>query len=168
MMRLWGAALLMAGCGGFGFTLAAAQRREVSMLRKLMHALQEMEWELKYRMPALADLCKIAADASGGMVREIFQELEEKLIRREVYDISACVNSIVIQKELPRSVRKNIKQLGSSLGRYDLEGQLQGLETVRRQCRKDLQKLEENSVQRLRNYQTLAFCAGAALAILLI
>ena len=168
MIRLLGAAILMAGCGGFGFTLAAAHRTEASMLRKLIQALQEMEWELKYRMPALADLCKIAADTSGGIIRDVFRELEEKLNRREVFDISACMNAIVVHRDLPRSVRRNLKQLGSSLGRYDLEGQLQGLEAVRRQCRRDLKKLEENSGQRLRNYQTLALCAGAALAILLI
>ena len=168
MIRLLGAVLLAAGCGGFGFSLAAAHRREISMLRKLIQALQEMEWELKYRMPVLSGLCKIAADTSGGMIREVFRELEEKLNNREVYDISACMNAVMNQKDLPRSVRRNLKQLGSSLGRYDLEGQLQGLETIRRQCRKDLKKLEENSGQRLRNYQTLGLCAGAALVILLI
>ena len=36
------------------------------------------------------------------------------------------------------------------------------------QCRKDLQELETGSVQRLRNYQTLALCAGIALAIIFI
>ena len=168
MIRLLGAVLLMTGCGGFGFTLAAAHRREAAMLRRLIQALQEMEWELKYRMPVLSGLCKIAAETSGGAIRDIFRELEEKLDSREIYEISACMNVIVGQKDLPRSVRKNLKQLGSSLGRYELEGQLQGLEAVRRQCRKDLKKLEENSGQRMRNYQTLALCAGAALAILLI
>ena len=168
MIRLLGAVLLTAGCGGLGFSLAATYRREMSMLRRLIQTLQEMEWELKYRMPVLSGLCKIAADTSAGVIRDIFRELEEKLNNREIYDISACMNAIVIQKELPRSVGKNLKPLGSSLGRYDLEGQLQGLEAIRRQCRKDLKKLEENSGQRLRNYQTLALCAGIALAILLI
>lgn len=167
MIRLMGAALLVTGCGGFGFTLAAAHHREKSMLRKLIQALQEMEWELKYRMPVLAGLCRTAADASAGTIREIFLELEAKLLGREVFDISACMNAMVVRRDLPRSIRKNLKQLGSSLGRYDLEGQLQGLEAVRRQCRRDLKKLEENSGQRMRNYQTLALCAGAALAILL-
>lgn len=168
LIRIVGAALLMAGCGGFGFTLASARRREITMLRKLINALQEMEWELKYRMPVLAGLCRIAADASGGVLRDIFLELADKLIKREVYDISACMNTIVVRKELPRSIRRNLRQLGTSLGRYDLEGQLQGLESIRRQCRKDLKKLEENSEQNLRNYQTLALCAGTALAIILI
>lgn len=168
MIRLLGAALLMAGCGGFGFTLAAAHRRQAGLLRRLIHGLQEMEWELKYRMTELPELCRIAGDASGGVLKELFRTLAEKLDRQEVTDISGCVNGLLMQQELPRRVRRNIRQLGASLGRYDLEGQLQGLEAVRRQCRKDLQELEDNSRERLRSYQTLALCAGAALAILFI
>lgn len=168
MIRLWGAALLVAGCGGFGFSLAAAQRREVRMLRQLIRALQEMEWELKYRMTELPELCRMAGDAAGGPIKEIFMELAGKLRRRETADISGCFNGIISRQELPRKIRRNLRQLGMSLGRYDLEGQLEGLEVVRRQCRKDLKELEENNAQHLRNYQTLALCAGAALAILFI
>lgn len=168
MIRLLGAAFLMAGCGGFGYSLAAAHRREVRMLRKLKNALQEMEWELKFRMTQLPELCRIAGDAAGGVLRDLFMEFSVKLDRREVVDISGCFNSLISRRELPRSVRKNLKQLGTVLGRYDLEGQLQGLECIRHQCRRDLKKLEENSMQRLRSYQTLALCAGAALVILFI
>lgn len=168
MIRLLGAAFLMAGCGGFGFSLAAAYRREAGMLRRLINALQEMEWELKFRMTQLPELCRIAGDAAGGILRDIFGEFSLRLDRQEVMDISGCFNAIIGRRELPRSVRKNLKQLGAVLGRYDLEGQLQGLEMIRHQCRNDLKKLEENSVQRLRSYQTLALCVGAALVILFI
>ena len=84
-----------------------------------------------------------------------------------VCDISAAFLSELSQRELPRCVRRNLKQLALSLGRYDLEGQLQGLEMVRQQCRKDLEELESDRFDRMRSYQTLAVCAGAALAILL-
>lgn len=167
-MRLLGAALLMAGCGGFGFSLASAQRREARMLRHLISVLQEMEWELKYRMTELPELCQIAADSSTGSLRAVFGELAEKLRRREVSDISGCLNGILEKRELPRHVCRNMKQLGCSFGRFDLEGQLQGLEAVRCQCRKDLEEILENSTQRLRNYEILALCAGAALVILFI
>lgn len=168
MIRVFGAALLIAGCGGFGFSIAASQRREMRMLRQLIAVLQQMEWELKYRMTELPELCQIAANSVSGPLRAVFEALERKLERREVTDISGCLNGIVYEQELPKRVQKNLKQLGSSLGRYDLEGQLQGLEVVRRQCRKDLEELEENSVQRLRSYQILALCTGAALVILFV
>lgn len=168
MIRLLGAAMLVAGCGGFGFSLASAQRREARMLHRLISVLQEMEWELKYRMTELPELCSLAADASSGSLRCVFRELGEKLRRREVLDISACFNDILERRDLPKYVRRNLKQLGACLGRFDLEGQVQGLEAVRCQCRQDLARLQENGPQRMRNYQILALCAGAALAILFI
>ena len=168
MIRLMGAALLVAGCGGFGFSLVAAHRREAAGLRRLIRGLQEMEWELKYRMTPLPELCRLGGDTAGGQTRTILRELGDRLDRGEAVGISGCLNGILQKATLPRSLRRNLRQLGQSLGRFDLEGQLQGLEAVRRQCRKDLQILEENSPQRLRSYQTLALCAGVALAILLI
>lgn len=166
MMRIFGAALLLAGCGGFGFSLTAAHRREERLLRQLIKALQEMEWELKYRLTALPELCRIGADAAGGILGQIFREVAEQLERWETADVCASLNGCVSTRELPRRVRRNLRQLGRSLGRFDLEGQLQGLQAVRQQCRADLQTMAQGSAQRLRSQQTLALCAGAALAIL--
>lgn len=168
MMEIAGAALLLAGAAGFAMTLASAHRREMRMLRCLLHGLQEMVWELKFRMTALPELCRIGADAAGGPVREILGELSDRLSRNEVVDIAGSLNQILTCHELPGRVRRNIRQLGSSLGRFDLEGQLQGLELVKRQCREDLRQLESGGPQRIRNYQTIALCTAAALAILFI
>ncbi len=168
MIRLMGCILLMAGCGGFGFSQGAAHRREIAMLRQMIRGLQQMQWELKYRNTELPELCRICGDMAGGKLKGIFQELGERLDRREVWDISGCLNGMIQGRSLPRRVRKNLKQLGACLGRFDLEGQLQGLEAVDQQCRRDLRELEENKSQRIRSYQTLALCAGVALAILLV
>jgi hypothetical protein len=54
------------------------------------------------------------------------------------------------------------------MGRFDLEGQLNGLEAVRTRCRDWLDELISGREVRLRNYQTLGLCAGAALVILFI
>ena len=61
-----------------------------------------------------------------------------------------------------------LSELGESLGRFDLPGQLKGLEAVRRKCLMELEALGRNRTERLRCYQTLGLCAGAALVILFI
>ena len=58
--------------------------------------------------------------------------------------------------------------LGRWLGRFDLDGQLKGLDAVRQECRRHLEELNNNREVRLRSYQTLGLCAGAAIAILFI
>ncbi len=69
-------------------------------------------------------------------------------------------------RELTGDVQKRLLQLGRCLGRYDLQGQLQGLEAVQRGCEEALTALGRDREARLRSYQTLGLCAGAALAIL--
>lgn len=167
MIRILGAAAVIVACGGFGFSLTMLTRKECAMLRILIRIIQEMQWELKYRMTGLPELCRLAGESGCGTIREVFCAMAQKLECREVVDVSAAFLSEVNKREFPRKVHRNLKQLGQSLGRYDLEGQLQSLETVRQQCRTDLTVLESEGKEQMRCYQTLTVCAGVALVILL-
>ena len=166
MIRMTGAVLLVAGCGSFGFLIGIHYRREIRMLRYLLAALQEMEWELKYRLTPLPELCGIAASASGGKLQELFRNLRKDLETGCCAEVSGCMNGLLQTGDIPSKTAICLKELGRSLGRYDLEGQLQGLQEVRLHCRKNLEELESHRAERLRSYQTLGLCAGTALVIL--
>ena len=49
---------------------------------------------------------------------------------------------------------------------FDLAGQLKSLKALQRACQDALVSLERDKDVRMRNYQTLGLCAGAALAII--
>lgn len=160
--------LIIIGCGGFGFTLAAAHKREENCLRKLIAALDYMECELQYHLTPLPDLCRKAGKECTGPVGEVLLSLSQELNGQISPDAACCMRSALAKKEyLPRYTEENLRLLGKSLGRFDLNGQLSGLESVRTNCRRDLECLSSNRENRLRSYQTLGLCAGAALAILL-
>jgi hypothetical protein len=61
-----------------------------------------------------------------------------------------------------------LEELGQSLGRFDLPGQLRGLERAIRETELVLRTVREGAPERRRSWQTLGLCVGAALAILLI
>ena len=65
-------------------------------------------------------------------------------------------------------VRELLNQFGQTLGCFDLKGQLLGIEEVRSQCAAALDQLALGREDRLRSYQTLGLCAGAALVILFV
>lgn len=164
-----GAVLITLGCGGFGCSLAAAHRREEYALRQLLSALDYMECELQFRLTPLPDLCRQAARERSGPVSRVLRELAEELDSQISPDVASCMSAaLVAAGDIPRYTEENLKLLGSSLGRFDLKGQLNGLEAVRASCRRSLDELGNNRDIRLRSYQTLGLCAGAALAILLI
>lgn len=168
MQSKWiGALLIIAGCGGFGFSLAAGHRRQERLLKQLIQSLQWMQWQLQYRLTPLPELCRQAGKEATGIPREILLNLARELDWQVSPDAYSCMTAALKQsRDLPRNIRRLFLQLGRSLGRFDLEGQLQGLEAVRRGCETELAAMNQNRDVRLRSYQTLGLCAGAALAIL--
>lgn len=168
-IRLLGAALIILGCGSFGFLLAASHRRESRLLQQLLAALDYMQCELQYHMTPLPDLCRQTAACSQGAVRSIFVLLAEELEDRLSPDVAGCMRTVLQkQPDLPHKSRQMLESLGNSLGRFDLEGQLHGLEASRQACRRSLDELTQDQAVKLRSYKTLGLCAGAALAILLV
>lgn len=164
-----GGLLIILGCGGFGFTLAANHRWEETCIRQLLAALDYMGCELQYRMTPLPDLCRSAAAQCKGLIGQVLRGISEELDRQISPDAESCMHAAMARLDpIPETTRKNLKLLGATLGRFDLTGQLSGLESVRESCRCDLARLIDNRDARLRSYQTLGLCAGAALAILLI
>lgn len=163
-----GAVLIISACGGFGFSLCNSHRQEENTLRSLIAVLDFMSSELHYRATPLPELCLMAEKESKGALQPVFSALAMELEGNLSPDVSRCMEAALNQAELPPLTHRNLQLLGSTLGRFDLEGQLKGLETVRTTCRTDLDALTAGRESRLRNYQTLSLCAGAALAILLI
>ncbi len=162
-----GAMLIIAGCGGFGCSLAAGHRREERTLRQLIEALNYMECELQYRLTPLPELCRQTGRRQNGPLRQVFLTLAGELDSQTSPDVGICMTSALKQSQgIPAMSREALASLGRSLGRFDLPGQISGLREARALCRLALGDLSRNRENRLRNYQTLGLCAGAALAII--
>ena len=169
IVKILGSALVVAGCGGFGFKIAASRRKEEKMLRNLISALDFMECELQYRMSALPDLCRSTAAECSGQLQVVFRNFSTELEDQISPDVSSCMRAVLAKHaHLPSCTYEALCMLGESLGRFDMIGQLKGLEAVRAECRRKLNILSTGSDVVVRSYQTLGLCAGAAVVILLI
>lgn len=164
-----GAILIIAGSGGFGFLMAWNYKRELASLHKLVRALEYMESDLEYRLSTLAELSKKTADTLSGSLQRLFvnfaRELDSQLAPNAEYCMTAALNNT---PDLPNKTAQQLSILGQNLGVFDLQGQLRGLEAVRNNCMSTITEMEHQRPQRIRSYETLGLCAGAALAILLI
>lgn len=168
-IRIMGALLVILGCGGVGFMVAASYRTEERVLRQLLNALDYMQCELQYRLTPLPELCRKVGTAAAGQIREVFLSLAAELEDQISPNVERCMSHALLRcRELPKYTRQVLELIGVSMGRFDLDGQLKGLEAGRRECRRGLEELASNKAVRLRSYQTLALCAGAAIAILFI
>lgn len=168
-LRLIGALCVILGCGGIGFHMAREQIRQERMVRELISVLDFMERELQYRLSPLPQLCRQAAEQGSGMIHKAFLVIAEELESQISPDAEHCVRAAMGRmKHLPEAVDQIFLQISRCFGRFELQGQLKALESVREECNALLEKLLKNKDSRLRSYQTLGLCAGAAIVILFI
>ena len=169
ILKILGVILVVAGCGGVGFKIAANHRQEEKSLRQLIGILDFMECELQYRLTPLPELCRQTAKEFSAMPGKVFHTLALEMEAQVLPNMERCMAATLEKMlDIPTITRNGLLLLGKSIGRFDLEGQLKGLEAVRQDCRRNLESLCNNRDSRLRSYQTLGLCAGAALAILFI
>lgn len=170
MIIKWiGVMLIISGSGAIGLFMASKHQKEINNMRLMIRSLNHMSCELQYRLTPLPDLCRSAANEITGPIKSVLLDLATELDHQIFPDVSACMESVLYDKSyLPELTLQCLRQLGASLGKFDLEGQLLGIDAVRTVCKGHMDMLEKNKEIRIRNYQTLSLCAGAALAIILV
>lgn len=167
--KLMGAVLIVVGCGGFGVMMAMSYKREIRELICLEETVLWMICELEFRQTALPALIRSASARSTGRVAAFFEDLAAELDSQIAPDAASCVEAVLAKRQIPEGIVANqLCKLGKTLGAFELEGQLNNLRMVLADCQRELQKLETDRPQRVRSYQTLGLCAGAALAILFV
>ena len=167
--KIIGAAMIVIACGAVGFIMAVNHRREVQLLQCLLAAISYMRCELEYRHTPLPELCRKTAAICPNHIGRFFSALSQELESQICPDTRICsINALSKMKSFPDSVRNCILNFADTLGAFDLNGQLQGLDQTEQQAQRSLDKLIFEQDIRLRSYQTLGLCAGAAIAILLV
>lgn len=167
MIQKWiGAGCVFLACSAAGFCASASINKEEQLLQQSKRMLERMESELSCRATSLSQLC-LCAQGCGKELERLYSGLSKCLDEQVFPDASYCMEAVLGQESLPRSVTRIHAMLGQTLGSYDLSGQLEELVAVKAACQESLDSLRQNISLRSRSYRTLGLCAGAALAILL-
>ena len=165
-LRIIGAILILAGCGGYGFYLAFRHKREVAGLLELESILNRMICELEYKLTPLPQLCRLSATHSK-ILGKVFTAFADRLEMCTVSDVGACMeDTLQRHSTIPPVTALLMKDLGYHLGEFALNGQISQLHSMVQMCQRHCKGLESGQEARLRSYRTLGICAGAALVIL--
>lgn len=169
ILKLMGGILILLSCSGLGFQIAGSYYAERQLLQQWISALDFIQCELQYRMTSLPEICRQAGENGSGKIRTFFFCLAQELDQQLLPDVRGCMDAAINRvSDLPQSVLTSMEELGNTLGRFDTDGQVHQLESARQNSRKRLDVLEKDCQERMRAYQTLGICCGAAIAILLI
>lgn len=168
-LKLIGAVLIISCSTWFGLALCGNYRYEERTLRQLLRALDFMGCELQYRITALPELCRMTSVSCRGVISQVFCSFAKELEDQISPDAGSCMKAVIAKTpKIPRMSRTALLDFSDTLGCFDMQGQLIGLEAARQACKRNLDSLSENREIRLRSYQTLGICTGAALIVLLI
>lgn len=171
MIRLIGAALIMAGCGLGGVSAVGRLAMRVRILGQLRAAMELMSRELDLRLTPLPELLRLAAESVGnGPVKNLFDAAAEGAGRPQAEAFCVLWRRSLSGSglDLSRAGREELAGLADVLGRYDARSQSNALmetagrlEVLRRQAEEQYRRLG-------RVYTALSLAAGALLVILLI
>ena len=168
-MKWLGAILIISSCGWLGMYLSSTQTREVRSLSDLIKIMEFMICEVRFKMKPLWSVAKEASNESDGELRVVFQDLSDELQKHVKPDVSTCMQTALLSNsKVPRITSNCLQYLGKSLGRFDIEGQLDELNKVLNYSKSLLDRMNNNMECKIRCYKTLPLCAGAILALLLI
>lgn len=167
-MKYIGAAFVIISSSVFGFCMAASIRKEIKQLRDFIGILNYMICELNFRLTPLAQLCELSAE-QGKSLKQVFRLFAEELDKQISPDPARCMDAALSRTEdISGCVVLFFREFGGTIGKFDLEGQVSELKSLREKCSNALCVLEKSRDIRIRNCQTLGFCIGVAMTIILL
>ena len=166
-MKFAGVAFIVLSAGSVGFQMAAMLRKKCDLLSRFLTALQLLKNEITVCGTPLPQAFALMAAANDGVLERLFDVAAKEMDKNrwtKPYDaVSRALETI--QEPLIGDV---LLPLAKSLGKYDLDAQVQGIETARLQAEQLLRETEQERKIKSGTYQTLGVCTGLAVAILLI
>lgn len=170
MIRLMGAALLTAGCGGLGLGAVGRLDGRVRDLRELSAGLEILQRELGWRLSPLPKALEAAAGGAQGRAARFFEFCAQgagclagtPFLQLWREGLERC------PLRLEREDQALLEQLGPVLGRYDGDSQRQAVEGVLAGLSRQQAQAEEDRRRLGRVYGVLGVTVGLFLAIVLI
>lgn len=168
IIKILGALLIVIACAFIGYQFSVSYIREISHFKDLIWALDNMERELQYRLTPLPDLCRSIFNDNGCKISQIFLKLADLLDSHTENTVFACMEIAIMAVNI-QSARVNnlLLNLGKTLGKFDVSGQIKGMQTIKEESIAILNSLSLNQKEKVRSIKTIGLCAGIAIAILL-
>ncbi len=170
MLKLMGAALVMAGAAWCSVRAVGRLRLRVRTLEELGAGLIWMEEELRFRAGPLPQLLERLGRERPDPTGAFFREALEGLRREPEAGLRQSWRQAMVRRldPLKEEERQVLLEVGQTLGRYDAQAQaaalaraVRRLDAIRAQAEEDLRRLG-------RVYAVLSLAAGAAVVLVLV
>lgn len=169
MLRVIGAALVMAGAVGLGWREVERLGERVEVLRGLQGAVAYLEEELAFRFTPLPQLFEQLSQNRKGAVSVFFGSVEKKMEQgngplRQSWR-RAVEETLPMLKE---EEQKTVAELGEVLGQYDAQTQVQTLRLTGERLARSYMTAQEERGRLGKVYLALGVAGGLVTVLVLI
>lgn len=161
-LKILGCLILTAAGFGAGCLFSARLYRRRDFLRRLQGFLSSLSTDLRYRGEDIFTLVTECAKRAGLTALSV-QPSEDSFENAW----NKAINGVCAAFPLQREDESLLREIGSQLGKTDLEGQLRHLSLIETRLAERLRDAEESLLQKAKLCKTMGFFVGAATAIVL-
>lgn len=169
MTVLLGKLLLLAGCAMLGVGKALTLRRRTACLSELRGAIELLERELAFSLPAVSELLACLEKGARGVLGSFFSACGEEFRASGEESLADSWDQALEEAVLPLTGEDlaMLRETGRVLGRYDGDSQRRALAEIRARVNEAVLRAREEEQRLFRVYVALGVTAGAFCAILL-
>ena len=161
-LKILGCLILVAAGFGAGCLFSARIYRRRDFLRRLQSFLSCLSTDLRYRGEDIFTLvtdCAERADLTDLCVQASEDSFENTW--------NEAINGVCATFSLQKEDESLLREIGSQLGKTDLEGQLRYLSLIEERAAEQLRDAEECLTQKAKLCKTMGFFVGATAAVVL-
>ena len=170
-MKWIGMSMVLAGCIGMGLWYSSIYIKKWKMLLEIKKALIILKGEISYGKTPLPDAFYRVAEKTKGTLSAFFRRMSEELEKGNgtVEQIwGEAIKKCISDSEIRTCDRKELEQLGSTLGYLDVEMQLQTIGLYEKQLEQSILFFEKEKESRMRLYPLLGTMGGVLICIIMI
>lgn len=170
MLKVLGSLMLLCGCTGIGLLQIKHMDKRIGTLQSMVWALEVMEQELSFRVPSLEEMFAAAVQLTEGPTKMFFSSCKNEL-NKGLNKPFCEIWSQTAQEQLSALKKSDIDPilaLGSVLGRYDSEGQLQAIVRTQKALEQECSNAVIERSNKGKVYRVVSTTVGVFLLILLL
>lgn len=171
MLKMIGLSMILAASSAMGLRLAATAKRQQTQTLALIDAILRLRHELQCSLTPLPQAFSLLSRSENREIGAFFGNIATRVQCADGCAVGfACRRALTKTAGLclPEAARQALISLFDTLGKYDLEGNLQALDLALSRLREQARTLRDQVRGRCRTYLTLGVCTGLAVAVILL
>lgn len=169
-MRVLGILAVIGACLSASVNFMRLRKQEIRCLEGLVCGIRAMRAELAARLCPMDELLTIASERAGTESSVFFQKVRESMADLNTRSFAELWKeaSLAALPVLTDENRRQLDELGCTLGRYGVDEQLAACESYLRQSEERLQRERGRYPEQRRLYLALSAAAGMLLCLLIL